>query len=271
SDYESIVEMNRLCNDYGLDTISVGATLACMAEIEGRRIPPHKLVELTKLVCENEGVGAELALCAKRFAELRGKPDAAMHVKGLELPGYDPRGVKGMALGYGTSNRGGCHLRAYMVSPEILRKPKAIDRSSLDGKAGYLFVFQNRFAYVDSLVLCKFLFFAVSDDEVSKLAAAATGVEFTAEELMKIGERIWNLERLYNIACGFTRSDDFLPRRFYTEASTESPVGQPINRDEYSRALTEYYTCRGWDEQGVPTDGKLKELGIEPKRSRSAA
>ncbi len=257
-DYHAIVEANRLCNDYGLDTISVAGVLGCYAELRGEAITPTELVALTRLIGEEQGIGRQLGTGSKRFAASEGHPEAAMQVKGLELPAYDPRGVKGLGFSYATSNRGGCHTRAYLVAPEILRKPKAIDPYTLAGKAGHVKIFQDRFAAVDSLVVCKFAFFGAGEEEYANLLSAITGVRFTSEDLMQVGERIWNLERLYNLREGFTRDDDVLPARFFTEKVN----GRVINREEFLKTRDEYYRMRGWDEHGVPTKRTMTRLGL---------
>ncbi|MBN1455747.1 MAG: aldehyde ferredoxin oxidoreductase family protein [Methanomicrobia archaeon] len=257
-DYNAIVEANRLCNDYGLDTISVAGVLGCYAELRNKAITPAELVALTRLIGEEQGLGKELGRGSKRFAASEGRPEAAMQVKGLELPAYDPRGVKGLGFSYATSNRGGCHTRAYLVAPEILRKPKAIDPYTLAGKAGHVKIFQDRFAAVDSLVVCKFAVFGAGEEEYANILSAVTGVTFTSEDLMLIGERIWNLERLYNLREGFTKDEDMLPARFFNEEVN----GRVINREEFLKTRSEYYRMRGWDDSGVPTERTLKRLGL---------
>ncbi len=257
--YEAIVEANMLCNDYGIDTISVAGVLGCYSEIRGERISGKELVNLVRAIGECEGIGAQLGAGVKRYSSAEGSPEKAMHVKGLHLPAYDPRGVKGLGFSYATSNRGGCHTRAYLVAPEILRKPKAIDPYTLAGKAGHTKIFQDRFAAVDSLIVCKFALFGAGEEEYANILSAVTGEEYTSEDLMRVGERIWNIERLYNIREGFTRADDTLPARFFDE-----PInGRVIDREEFRNTLDEYYRMRGWDENGVPTADKLRELHID--------
>ncbi|NIM06125.1 MAG: aldehyde ferredoxin oxidoreductase [Armatimonadetes bacterium] len=257
---ETVVEANRLCNDYGLDTISVGATLACYSEEEGRTLSKEEILSLIRQIGEGEGLGAELGKGSLQFSGRHNRDDLSMSVKGLELPGYDPRGALGMALGYATSNRGGCHLRAYMIGPEIFGKPKLIDRLSWSGKAGLVAIFQNFFAAVDSLVVCKFLTFSVGEEELADALSAATGIAFSTEDLLKVGERIWNAERLFNLGAGLDSEDDTLPQRFFSE-STEAGL-KPLQKDEFANALRQYYACRGWDEEGQPSTEKLTELGL---------
>ncbi len=250
-DLEAIIRVNRICNDYGIDTISSGSTIAAYAEIIGEDI--REFTELVKKIGENEGTGKELGRGSRALAKSYGK-DAAMHSKGLELPGYDPRGLLGMALAYATSNRGGCHMRAYMVSPEIMGKPEKVDRFTFKGKAQLVRKLQDEMASLDSLALCRFSSFAMSEKIFAAMLLTATGVDYSTEKFMKCGERIWNLERLFNIKAGFSRKDDALPERFFGNGG--------IDRVEFEKSLDEYYIERGWDENGAPTEEKLGELGL---------
>ncbi|HIE32053.1 MAG TPA: aldehyde ferredoxin oxidoreductase, partial [Methanosarcinales archaeon] len=229
-DFDKITDANRICNDYGMDTISCGSTIACHQEICGET---HELTELVSMIGEREGIGGELGMGSRAYSEVRNAGEASIHSKGMELPGYDPRGLLGQALAYATSNRGGCHTRAYMVAPEIIGKPKLIDRRTLIGKPGLVSIFQNLSAAMDSLVMCRFSSFALSAEEYSDMLSAVTGVSYTSEDLLRTGERIWNLERVFNLRAGFTRADDTLPDRFFGNGG--------INRDEFKRALDEYY------------------------------
>jgi aldehyde:ferredoxin oxidoreductase len=253
SDIKIILKANRICNDYGIDTISAGSTIACYSEITSKNTSPEKIPELIKAIGEKTDIGSELSEGSKIYAARQGKPELSMSAKGLEFPGYDPRGVLGQALGYATSNRGGCHLRAYMVAPEIIGKPKLIDRTTFRGKAGLVNIFQNFSAASDSLILCKFATFALSEEECANLLSAATGYEYSSEEFLLIGERIWNLERLYNLKAGLTSEDDTLPPRFFEGG---------IDREEFQKTLQEYYRYRGWNSKGIPTRAKLKQLNI---------
>jgi aldehyde:ferredoxin oxidoreductase len=184
-----------------------------------------------------------------------------MQVKGLELPAYDPRGMKGQGIAFATSNRGGCHLRANMLGPEILGIPRTIDRFATLGKAGLLINLQNLNAVLDSLVICKFVAFAMREDHFARLLSAATGEAVESQELLKAGERIWNAERLFNLAAGFTRADDCLPTRL-----TGEPVAAGLSAGhivDLAPMLDEYYAARGWDGDGRPKPHKLAELCLE--------
>lgn len=246
SDAESIVKANLLCNNFGMDTISAASTFAAFGEARGGFMLPDEILEMLRRTAYREGEGDRLAEGSKRLCASLGKPHVSMSVKGLELPAYDPRGSYGIALAYGTSTRGGCHLRAYPISQEILRKPVAVDRFSFDGKARMIKIAEDNNAVVDSLCICAFAFLGASLEEYAHLLAAATGLPFTGQRLMKIGEEIILTERHYNKENGFTKSDDFLPERFYTEAgsSGEGINIPPIDKKRFTEELGKYYRMR---------------------------
>ncbi|MEM3026938.1 MAG: aldehyde ferredoxin oxidoreductase C-terminal domain-containing protein, partial [Thermoproteota archaeon] len=267
-DLETIWRANHLCNDLGLDTISTGVTIACAMELSEKGMLPekvkwgdgNKIVELIEKTAYRNGLGNDLAEGSRRLAEKYGDPDAAMQVKGLELPAYDPRGAKGQGLAYATSNRGGCHLRSYIIGLEILGVPKRIDRFSTVNKAGLVIYQQNLYSAMDTLVACRFTGYGLDEEYYSRMLSAATGVKYTAEDLMLVGERIWNLERLFNIREGFSRKDDTLPKRLLSEPLTSGPTkGQVVELDQM---LEEYYRARGWDKEGRPTKRTLERLGL---------
>ncbi len=252
SDLRSIVEANRLCNELGVDTISAASTIACYAELENRIIPPSEILQMLREIADRQpGRGDELAEGSLRYASAHGHPELSMSVKGLELPAYDPRGAYGMALAYATSNRGGCHLRAYPISHEILRKPVATDRFSFEGKARIVKIAEDLNTVVDSLTACKFVFFAVSLEEYARVLSAVTGRQFDVQSLFRIGERIWNDERMMNRANGFSASDDDLPSRFFSEPGTSGAFIEmrPIDRREFLMARTSYYRIRGYNDE----------------------
>ncbi len=244
--YERIVTANKKCNDYGMDTITAGATLALYREITGKDMLDH----IEKIVDDEE-----LSKGSRILAQKYGAEDKSTDIKGLELPGYDPRGLYGQALSYATSNRGGCHLRAYMVAPEIIGKPKLIHRLNPEGKAGLVVIFQNLSAAIDSLVLCKFTSFAMTEVEYAKLLSAATGIRYRSEDILRVGERIYNLERIFNVRAGIDGSYDTLPPKIFKGKHA-------LSREIFESMLREYYEFRGW-ENGVPTREKLRSLGIE--------
>lgn len=274
SDLAAIIKANKVCNEMGFDTISAGATIAAAMELYQRGyIKPEELdgpelkwgsgeaiVEWTKKMGLKEGFGAKLAQGSARLCEAYGVPELSMSVKKLELPAYDPRGVAGMGLQYATANRGGCHVRGYLISAEILGIPEKLDRFSLEGKAKWAKIFQDLTAAIDSLGVCLFTSFALSAQDYADLYNAATGNNLSAEELLKCGERIFNNERLFNLQEGYSSKDDTLPRRLLTEPMPEGPTKGRIHPLE--KLLPEYYSLRGWNAEGVPTAEKKKELGL---------
>lgn len=251
SDLSAIVKANEICNEYGMDTISAASTIACYSEINGRKLTPEEMIKLLIDIGNRNETGNLLAEGSFRYAAAFGHPELSMSIKGLELPAYDPRGAYGMALSYATSNRGGCHLRAYPISHEILRKPVATDRFSFEGKARIIKIAEDLNAIIDSLTACKFVFFAAGLEEYSKALNAVTGGNYNAQSLLKIGERIWNLERRLNESIGFNKSHDDLPQRFFTEegSSSENIKIPPIDRNEFFKARDSYYRIRGYDRE----------------------
>jgi aldehyde:ferredoxin oxidoreductase len=218
------------------------------------------LVKCTELTAKGEGFGKDLGLGSKRLCEKYGHPDLSMTVKGQEFPAYDPRGIQGMGLGYATSNRGACHLRGYTVSSEVLGIPEKTDPLTTDGKPALVKAFQDATAAVDSAGLCVFTTFAWSMDDIAPQIAAACAGEWTTDSLMEMGERIWNLERKFNIAAGITGKDDTLPKRLLKDAAQTGPAKGRVN--DLHIMLPEYYRLRGWTETGVPTEETLKRLAI---------
>ncbi len=268
-DLGSVTEANYECNRLGLDTISTGATISCAMELYQRGLLEEKiefgdakvLQPLIRKIASREGIGMDLAEGSVRFAHKQGAEEYAMAVKGLELPAYDPRGAMGQALAYATSNRGGCHLRGYMVGWEVLGSPKMLPRFNLSGKTDILVRIQNLSRVTDSLVTCKFLEYSVGYDHLARILSAATGIDYTVSSLQKIGERIWNLERLYNIREGIDGAQDTLPARFLEEPLGEGPSSGRVV--DLEKMLGEYYQARGWDKEGIPTSGKREDLGLE--------
>ena len=267
-DFEAVINANYQCNRLGLDTISLGATIACAMELGERgflhtdlRFGRADLLQGTiDDIAYRRGLGDELADGSRRLAQRYGAPDLAMQVKGLELPAYDPRGMQGQGLLYATSNRGACHLRGNMLGPELLGLPKMLDRFEVSGKAGLLIVLQHTSAVIDSLGMCKFSNFAIGDEFFARMLSAVTGIHYEVQDLQVAGERIWNLERLYNLRTGLTYKDDTLPPRFLTEPLQRGgSKGQVV---QLQRMLNEYNRFRSWTTEGVPTKRKLEALGL---------
>ena len=267
-DLDTITEANYLCNDMGLDTISMGNTIGCAMELAEKGLidsdlgfgRADKLLDLVRATATRQGIGDELAEGSYRMAAKFGAPELSMSVKKLELAAYDPRGMQGQGLVYATSSRGACHENGNMLGPEVLALPRLIDRFATQGKAGIVSVHQNSAAVIDSLVYCKFANMAVAEEFFARVLTAVTGELFTADDLMMVGERVWNLERLYNLREGFTKEDDTLPDRLLNEPVAEGPSEGFVAKLE--PMLEEYYAFRGWDENGVPQPEKLKELSL---------
>jgi aldehyde:ferredoxin oxidoreductase len=273
-DLEAIAKANYLCNEYGLDTIGLGATVACAMDLFEHGVITAEdtggialnfgnargMVEMVRKAALGEGFGNRLAMGSYRLAESCGHPEYSMSVKKQEMPAYDPRALQGMGLTYATSNRGGCHVRGYMTAVEILGDPVKLDNLVTEGKPQWDIVFQNLTAAIDSSGMCLFSTFGLGGDDIAELLSAATGVAYTPEELLKTGERIWNLERLYNLKAGFSAKDDTLPPRMLKDPIASGPAKGHVNRLDVM--LPEYYALRGWDAAGVPTQAKLDALGL---------
>ncbi|MCP3901129.1 MAG: aldehyde ferredoxin oxidoreductase [Desulfobacteraceae bacterium] len=259
-----VFEANRICNEQGIDTITAASTLACYSEITKQKLSGEKIISLLKDICKNKGEGAVLSKGSYYFAKANNKPELSFSVKGLELPAYDPRGAYGMALAYAVSTRGACHLRAYPISHEIIRKPVATDRFSFDGKARIIKISEDINAIIDSLTACKFAFFGCSLEEFAMAYSAVTGIETSAHKLISSGERIYYNERIMNSQNGFTRKDDVIPERFFSEQGTYgNNIKIPlIKKASFEKALSDYYKIRGLNENGEPTQQKANELGL---------
>ncbi|RLE52021.1 MAG: aldehyde ferredoxin oxidoreductase, partial [Candidatus Methanomethylicota archaeon] len=259
NEIEHVFTASKLCDELGLDTISTGSTIACLTELSQKGIIKDKLrwgdgkaiISLIEKTAQRKDLGELIALGAERLAEKFGAKEAAMTVKKLELPAYDPRELYGMALAYATSNRGGCHLRSYMVAMEVLGVPILIDRKTPVGKAELVAVNQNFLAAVDSLIMCKFATLELDDEIISHILTAVVGKTFDRGKLLTIGERIWNLEHLFNLKAGLKSTDDTLPARLLE--GSEVPL---------SEMLEHYYEIRGWDKIGFIRERKLRELDL---------
>ena len=272
-DIDAIAKANYRCNELGLDTISLGSTVACAMElVERGYVDPQivgsdlrfgnarAMVDLVDQVGYRRGFGELVGQGSWRLASHFGHPELSMTVKKQEMPAYEPRAIQGIGLNYATSNRGGCHVRGYLISPEILGVPQKLDPQSIEEKPAWDKIFQDLTAAVDSAGLCLFTTFGIGGEEIAAQLAAATGVPYTAEEVLKVGERIWNLERLFNLKAGFTAADDTLPDRLLKDPMPEGPHKGKVSR--VPEMLPRYYEARGWDAQGVPTPEKLAELGL---------
>ncbi len=268
-DINAIIKMIDQCNDHGMDTIDAGQALSMYMEatekgyVKGtgglKWADTLGMVALLDKIACREGVGDVLAEGAERAAKHFGHPEIAMTVKGMAIPAYDPRGMKGMGLGYATSNRGGCHVRGYSPASELGLIPLKTDPLDWKGKGQLMKLLQDLHSFSDSMDLCLFSAFAEGADEYALQYTAMTGVPFTADDVLKAGERIYNLERYYNNLAGFGEGSDRLPDRFLKEPSTMP--GSKGHICELPEMLEEYYAARGW-QNGVVPEEKLKELEI---------
>lgn len=273
-DINALTFANFICNEQGFDPISFGATVGAAMEMYETGVISDKetggielkfgsakaLTDLAELTGKGEGFGAEIGLGSKRLCEKYGKPELSMAVKGQEFPAYDSRGIQGMGLTYATSNRGACHLRSYTVSSEILGIPEKTDPAATEGKAGLVMAFQDATGAVDSSGLCLFTTFAWSLDDIAPQIDAACEGDWTAERLVEVGERVWNLERMYNIRAGFTGADDTLPKRLLKDAAKAGPAEGKVS--ELGKMLPEYYELRGWTADGVPSNETLERVAL---------
>jgi len=242
TDLDEITAACRVCSDLGLDPVSTGATLAVWAEITGQEVSRLPLVQLLKEISlRAAGQGELLSLGAGRLAEKLEQPKAAMTVKGLELPPFDPRASCGLALGYATSPHGANHLPAWPIASEILRKPLPTDRFSFDGKARIIAMFEDANAAVDSLVLCRFACAAAELEEMAAVLLAVTGDEYSPAELLASGRKTVARERAFNRACGFSDADDSLPDRFFAESANGLP---PLDQQRFMQELGSYHRIR---------------------------
>lgn len=277
----AITRANYLCNELGLDTISIGVTIACAMELYEKGYLPEKdvgmplhfgdadaMIEMVKLAGKREGFGDLLAEGSYRLAEKYGHPEYSISAKKQEFPGYDPRGSKGMGLLYATSNIGASHMAGDLAYMEVFGVPKKLDPLSIERKPWYIKHFEDIFTIVDATGLCVFLSirylfdptYEVMPTRLTELLNYATGAGYAVDSLLEAGERIFNLERMFLVKAGFSRADDTLPPRMLEEPMPEGPAkGHVVELEEM---LDEFYGLRGWDENGVPLQEKLESLGL---------
>jgi aldehyde:ferredoxin oxidoreductase len=262
-DLNCILESNRFCIEMGMDPVSAAATIAVWGEIRGRFATTEEMPGLLQDMALCSGDGKQLAQGSRRMAEQLGHPELSMTVKSLELPAYDPRGAYGLALSYCTSTCGGCDQQANAIAHEILRKPVPTDRFSFSGKARIVFISEDTIAAADSLAICRFALLAASLEEYAAILSAVTGVKFSAGRLAEIGRSICLTEHFYNCINGFSRLDDILPERFFSEpgSSGDGIEIPPIDRKAFEEQLCKYYRIRGLNQDGCFEDaGFLGEL-----------
>lgn len=275
NDLNVIDECNMLCNEYGLDAISTPCTIAAAMELYQRGAIKEEdcagvplewgstkaLVEWTKRMGNPETeLDWLMSSGSARLCEHYGMPELSMSVKKQEMPAYDARGIQGIGITYATSNRGGCHVRGYMISPEVLGLPQQLDRTVTDDKAAWAKTFQDLTAVIDSMGHCLFTSFAMGAQEYTDLLNAATGTNYSAEEVLAIGDRIYNIERMFNKAAGMKPEDDRLPKRLLNDPIVNGPSKGMVS--QLPLTLPQYYEARGWV-NAFPTDETLKKLGLD--------
>ncbi len=272
-DLEALQYANLICNEQGMDPISFGATVGAVMELYEMGVLSKEqlgveapfgsaaaLATFAEMTARGEGFGKEIGQGSKRLCAKYGHPELSMSVKGQEFPAYDSRGIQGMGLTYATSNRGACHLRSYTVASEVLGIPVKTDPLVTEGKPALVKAFQDATAVFDASGLCIFTSFAWGLADIQPQIAAACEGDWSLDKLNLVGERIWNLEKQFNLAAGFTKADDSLPPRLTTEPAKTGPAKGLVNG--LAKMLPEYYELRGWDAEGVPKADTLQRLGL---------
>ena len=273
NDLDALQYANLICNEQGMDPISFGATIGAVMEMYengtldeaaiGVKAPfgsAAALCELVDMTANGVGFGVEIGLGSKRLCEKYGQPELSMSVKGQEFPAYDARGIQGMGLTYATSNRGACHLRSYTVASEVLGIPVKTDPLTTDGKPELVMAFQDATAAFDSSGLCIFTSFAWSLADIQPQIDAACEGEWSLEKLSQVGERIWNMEKMFNLEAGLTKDDDRLPKRLTTEPAEMGPAKGLVSG--VPEMLPKHYEIRGWDTEGHPKAETKARLGL---------
>ncbi|MCL2865357.1 MAG: aldehyde ferredoxin oxidoreductase family protein [Lachnospiraceae bacterium] len=271
---EAISRANMMCNEYGLDAIGTPCTIAAAMELyqlgaikeeECEGVPltwgsGEAIITWTKRMGEGKIPLAKLmADGSHRLCEFYGHPEVSIAVKKQELPAYDARGIQGIGLNYATSNRGGCHVRGYTIAPEILAHPEQVDRTTTEDKASWVKIFQDLTAVIDSLGLCLFTSFGLGAGDYALMLNAATGTDYDDNQLLEVGERIYNIERLFNKEAGMKPEEDTLPKRVLEEAIPNGP--SKGMKSQLNEILPTYYELRGWKD-AFPTVETLERLGL---------
>ena len=281
---EAVAKANDLCNRYGLDTISTGAAIAFAMEAYEKGLitqedtdgvllrwgDPDAMVTMVAMIGRREGFGRLLGEGVRIASEKLGGASAqfAIHVKGLELPGHDPRAYYSQGLSYTVSNRGGCHLQSFShifersVTLPDLGYLEIQDRHGVEGKGELVATAQNLMCMLDSMKLCKFILFGgVKTTQLMQWLNQVTGWKMNLGEFMRTGERIYNLKRLYNVREGVSRKEDVLPARTLTYPRRTG--GLASNLPPLGELLEQFYDCRGWDEMGIPKQEVVRKLGLQ--------
>jgi aldehyde:ferredoxin oxidoreductase len=276
----AITKANYTCNELGVDTISVGVTIACAMEMYtkgilkeeqiGRPLPfgdADGMLEMIRRAAYRDGFGDEIAEGSWRLAQRYGHPEMSVTAKKLEFPSYDARGLKGMGLLYATSNIGASHMAGDTAYTELFGVGKKIDGLTYEGKAALTKHFQDVFTIIDSAGMCVFVAVRYTLDapngyiptRITEMINQATGADYTPDSMLKAAERVYTLERLFLTQAGFSRADDTIAPRM-----SESMPSGPIQGEVFDlgQVLDDYYVERGWDENGIPTPERLEALGI---------
>ena len=249
-DLREIAYLNDICDRLGIDTITAGNLAAFTIEASRRKAIGEKMeygdvdavAELLHKISRKEGIGAVLAEGIKHAAKEWGLEDFAVHVKGLDPPGYEPRTLKGMALAYAISDRGACHLRATIYKAEL---SGLIDFDQIEGKAEMLIDFEDRHTLFDSMILCRFFRDLYPWDKLSQIINATMGMKLDKAQLQKIALAITNLAREFNLREGMTSDDDSLPKRYFDDKLEDS--GKVVSRVDFEKLKSDYYRLKGWD------------------------
>lgn len=279
SDLAALIKANYLCNEYGMDTIGTGMTIAAAMELYEKGYVPEDVVGMSlkfgdhdamiamiKKMAYREGFGDDLAQGSFRLCEKYGHPEIAVTTRKQEFPGYDPRGSQGMGLLYATSNKGASHMEGDVAYEEVFGVPVKENPLSTEGKAELVKHFEDSFALIDSAGLCVFVALRyvfskerkIWPERLTEMMNLTTGIGYTPEEIMKSAERIYNIERVFLLKAGST--EDTLPYRMLHEPLPDGPAKGMVN--QLDKMLPEFYQLRGWDEKGWPTKEKLAELGL---------
>ncbi|RLF59089.1 MAG: aldehyde ferredoxin oxidoreductase, partial [Thermoplasmata archaeon] len=274
---EEVAFLNERCNELGMDTISLGCVLGFAIEAYQKGLIEKKdlndinidwgdteeIARFIHAIAYRKGKAADILSEGVKYASEQfgnNSSSYAIHAKGLEIPGYDPRGTNGMGIAYATSDRGGCHQRAWVAKAELY--DPELDRFSFEKKAKMVKEIQDERAAFFSLVLCDFA--PISEEDCVEMWNHATGFDHTVDSYLKCGERIWNLIRLFNIREGLKENSDILPERFFTDSFSKGPAkDRVLSKKEFQQSIQEYYQIRGWDQKGIPTEKKLKTLGLD--------
>lgn len=274
SNLESIGTASMLCAEMGLDPVESGGTLATAMELVEKKVTTTDelkidlqfgndsgMLEALQFISTKKGYAKRLGQGAKALAESFERPDLFMGVKGMSMAPFDPRAIQGMGLHFATCNYGPHHLYGYTFIDELLNVNEKMEPSATEGKPALTKLYQDTTAVMDSLGLCNWPLMGLKFKNFVPLVNSCLGTSHTADDLLSIGERVWNAERLFNMKAGFDGSHDVLPKRF-----TEEPLSEGDEEGQISRVnemLPEYYGLRGWSGKGEPLPETLKTLGLE--------